>query len=665
MNPFAKSLSLSMLALLGWTAPALAAGAQTPGDGTSWVIETAQYTGEIKEHIARVEGRYTINVLQDGRIEIPLVLQGATVTDIEIERKTGAAHLIPRAGFYGLSVQRKGIYKVRVKFAKLLDQDSQFEGVRLGIPQATCSTLSLLVPRKDVELRPQDELSIEREPNSQPDGVKLLVRLGAATQIDLRWKTKPAAPAKVEPVLYGEVHTLVTLEEQLARLMSVITYRMAQGEAKSLTLTIPSDVNILNVRGAGIEDWRVTDGSDRKILTVSLGFGLKDTTYQLIVEGEEAIRPEVSTYLLPAILLEGVKQERGYLAVVRMGNLEVASGEMEGITRIDVRELPELMQGASGASAIVAFKYHQHPYRVSVSLTRHEDHPVLAAIAEQAELVTVLSRQGEFLTRATYLIKANKKQFLEVKLPQEATLWSCLVGGKSVKPVVGTEGVLLVPLDAMAETTSTVSMELVYFEHRKPLERIGQLRLQGPVLDVPTTIVNWMLYAPREVRFLRVGGNLEHGAAAYAFLEESFGTTMVMAAEVTHSAIASSQLPAASSPYSFAQLQAEEMSEQAQRAALQPDAQRREDGEGAFLSASMGSAIATLAQLRERGILPLKIRLPQAGAAYRFNRLMTTHETLTLDATFVHLRMGVVWATIIGLAMLSLWGLLALRFRRV
>jgi len=337
-----------------------------------------------------------------------------------------------------------------------------------------------------------------------------------------------------------------------------------------------------------------------------------------------------------------------------------------------VRELPELLQGVAGSPVALAFKYHQHPYRVSLALTRHDDHPVLAAVAEQAELATVLSRQGGLLTRATYLIKANKKQFLEVILPEGATLWSCLVSGRSVKPVEGTKKQLLVPLDATTDRVEAVSVELVYFERRPELVRIGQLQLQGPVLDVPTTVANWSVYAPHEITFLHMAGNLERGATDAEFLEDPFtpvrlaglaGNRSVFDAFIgrkdkvgrlradqrdNSGAVAQSSSPANSI--------VEPSMERAAAKRAMPQMEEKED---------YAAAVESLARrYQDTGILPLKIRLPRSGTAHRFNRLMTTQEALTLNLTFVHIPLPQVPLAAFGLVLLPVAGLAVRRLRR-
>ena len=671
MGTMRRGIGIMLVGWLGWAQTASANAASTASLAIPWVIESADYTGDVKDQIARLDAVYTLRVIADQWVEIPLGLQGVTVTAITIEKKAGEAHIIPRNDGYVLATARKGGYTVRVQFSYLLVQDSQFEGLQFGIPQAPFSTLSLVVPRKDIELRPSDQLYTDTQPYAPQHGVRLIARLGASGRVDLRWRTKPAAPVHVEPVLYGEVSTHVTMEEQLARLICLIDYRIAQGEVKQVQVAVPSGMHVLNVRGAGIEDWRVSEGTGHQTLLVMLGFTMKDTTYRLVVEGEEAITEGAAEYQLPEIRLLDVAQERGYVSLSREGSLEMSPGPLDGIHRVDVKDLPETLRTLPGSPAILAFKYHQHPYRLAVGLTRHQDHAVLSAIAEQGELVTVLSRQGELLTRATYLIKANKKQFLEAALPDGATLWSCIVAGQSVKPVEGSGRKLLIPLDAAADHTSAVSVELVYFERRPALVRIGRLALQGPVLDVPTTVSGWALYAPSNVTFLRFSGNLERGAAGFDFLEEPF--VQVASAEPLREPSSMGR------GFDAANSRKEKTSDllniniqdadllRTRRAGLNVP-KKVTDGRALQATASPEGSLAGVEELegrlQEAGILPLKIRLPKSGTVHRFNRLMTSQEPLELKAIFVHAPMPWTAFAGFGLLLLPIGGLALVNVRR-
>ena len=644
-----------------------------------WVIESADYAGTVTEHIARLQATFTVRLMQDGAVQIPLPLAGATITKIECTPHANDTAFVPRGDHYALAVSRKGTYKVKIDFSTRLIQGNQDEGLAFGIPAASFSTLALIVPRKDVELREAEQLYIERHADAKSGGVRLIARLASAERVDIRWLTKPVTPVQIEPMLYGEVHTLVRLEDQLAHIGSVIEYAISQGEVRELTVRLPKTIQVLNVRGAGIEDWHLIDENELRTLHVKLNFALKDATYQLVVEGEQTLLADQPAYQLPEVTLVGVKQERGQVGVASEGSLEVATQAFEGLTRIDTKELAATLQTATTTPIVLAFRYHHHPYQVSLTMTHHKDLPVLNAIAEQGELTTIMSRQGELLTRAAYAIRTNKKQFLGVTLPKGATLWSCLVNGHSVKPVEGPDGQQLVPMATTNASDQAIIVEMVYFERRPELPRIGQVTLHGPLLDVPTTIANWLVYAPNSMQFLRISGNVDRGASFAEFVDEpltpvAYAATSPIPTEgwkvnerVRGASLASRMSASREDPKD---------EDKEDRPALKNFWEKGRDALAAGLGgqAKRRAAVADQRQLdlvtnasvamQESGILPLKIRVPKAGATHHFSRLMTTQEALELNVLFVNLPMSGMLFGSLGLLFISLGVVTRVRIRK-
>lgn len=684
-----------VLSILSWCPVAGATKPMIIPDATGWVIESAEYSGKIADQIARLEGMLTIRVIRDGWVEVPLAWYGVTITNAQLTNRSPHAYLRPRDGTYVFATTHKGTYKIKLEFSTRLIQDSQHEGVSFQIPQASFSTLSLLVPKKDVELRETERLYVERQTDRKSGGVKLTARLAAASHIDVRWATKPSTPVKVDPVLYGEVNTLAVLEEQLAHLTAIIDYRITQGEVRELMVRLPKTFGVLAVRGGGIEEWKSTEVDGHNLLKVTLNFSLKDTTYRLLIEGEEPLSQTQTSYQMPELTLPGVKQERGQLAVATTESLELAPGTTEGLTRIDVKELSQTLRDATVFPILFAFRYHQHPYQATLAVTRYEHLPVLNAIAEQGELITIVSRQGELMTRAAYVIRANKKQFLGVYLPQGATLWSCIVDGRSVKPVDGEKSQLLVPLSSATSTDRPVIVELVYFEQRPALERIGRMTFHGPVLDIPTTIANWMVYSPAQMKWLRMSGNLEEGRASSQFVDDPFGTVVLAAAfggEETFSGIAGSkskmdELVQKRRPHILRDLLTRgkegergddyrQYNAQAGYAFDKSESDSISNGDLSLPSSSAespaqphASRVATLEEkdlkkMQESGILPLKIHLPKAGRLHHFNRLMSTNDALELEVIFVNVPSF--WLPLLGVVvmMVTTGGLAVRRFRK-
>jgi hypothetical protein len=214
--------------------------------------------------------------------------------------------------------------------------------------------------------------------------------------------------------------------------------------------------------------------------------------------------------------------------------------------------------------------------------------------------------------------------------------------------------------------------------------------IKGPVLDVPTTIANWLLYTPREIKFLRTSGNLDQGVMPGAFVDEPFmqlaqfrdenGSPEIVeldrtsngsgklgqAAKRGRELLSPASVPiGAYEPYynpsgSLAEGNAEERTKSAQAQVGEPFFEKGGDRK------DFASVVGGLAgRLQESGILPLKIQLPKAGSVYRFSRLMTTGEALTLRATYAHVRMPWLPMVLAGLVLLPVGGLTFVKFHGI
>jgi hypothetical protein len=194
---------------------------------------------------------------------------------------------------------------------------------------------------------------------------------------------------------------------------------------------------------------------------------------------------------------------------------------------------------------------------------------------------------------------------------------------------------------------------------------------------VPTTVANWFMYAPAQVKFLTVGGNLNRGAAAFEFIEEPFmyaasGSEIreeerwnVRFKEDKSEGLTGMRQAAGRSIRRVAKLASADGSEKqyepyyadASYAVAQSPAPAAME-----LKSEADEISGWMNRLQETGILPLKIQLPKSGTVYRFNRLMTSGEPLSFDARFVHLRAPWIFGAI-GLLGLPASGAALIRFR--
>ena len=324
----------------------------------------------------------------------------------------------------------------------------------------------------------------------------------------------------------------------------------------------------------------------------------------------------------------------GYLVIANGTSLELQNLKAEGLHRIDVRELPSDLVGMSASPAVAAFRYQEAPYRIAVSIHRPEEMAVLVAIAEYGHLATIVSPDGERITRAVYQVRNNKKPWLEVALPDQATLWSVLVSQRAVKPAAGERGRVRIPLAATRGPEETFPVEVVYVEKGSAMNWMGQERFRGPTLDIPVTVTSWSLYLPEEMWGLRFSGNLRQHLKVAGFLPD-------VSAIVTGEPLAQfGGRPTEGVGFAGKRMAEEKVSFQGQKsrsgsyngaplaAALQADSVAAKDEE-------MDDLRKMAVQVQEVGVLPFRIAIPQSGRAHRFSRLLTTGESLKMDVRYM------------------------------
>jgi hypothetical protein len=155
---------------------------------------------------------------------------------------------------------------------------------------------------------------------------------------------------------------------------------------------------------------------------------------------------------------------------------------------------------------------------VAVDVVKHRDVAVKRIMIESARLHTFLNREGKLVTSARYTVKNNRKQYLEVGLPDGATLWGAYVEQQPVKAARREDGAILVPLRMTATDTSgglrPFDLEVVYFQDDHGLSLLGRRTLTAPTLDVDVLEMVWNLDLPRDKRWWPVAGNLELDEAA-------------------------------------------------------------------------------------------------------------------------------------------------------
>lgn len=132
------------------------------------------------------------------------------------------------------------------------------------------------------------------------------------------------------------------------------------------------DVSLIEVNGNDLRDWKTSKADGVQYLDVYLNFGVKGN-YILNLVYERNIGEGSAVAQIPSVTTTGAERENGYFGIAARTNVELAVNKAERVTPIDTKELPSTIWGRSAHPILLAFKYLNHPFDITIEVTKHEE----------------------------------------------------------------------------------------------------------------------------------------------------------------------------------------------------------------------------------------------------------------------------------------------------
>ncbi|MCK4492238.1 MAG: hypothetical protein KAU03_06415 [Candidatus Altiarchaeales archaeon] len=548
-----------------------------------YIISGADYKGVVKEETASISVIYDLEVLRDGWVEIPLLSSDVALENARLDGKK--VSLLAKDGRHELIINISGKHKLEIDFLVKVSSSVDSSNLRFNIPQTSVSKIRAEIPKTDIGV--SIESSFSAETTERNGRTYVSATLTSTDLLSMKWSRKIVVPEpeSLEPKVYAEVFTLLSVGEGIISGDTTIHYSIVQAGTAHFILSLPVDVDVLDVSGNKLKDWRVKESKGRKILDVYLNSEVQGT-YQLSIRYEKTLQGTSAVSEIPEIQVLGVEREKGYLGVEARTNVEITVADVSGANKIDVKELPHQIIGRTQRPILFAYKYPKHHYTIVLDIKKHEEIAVLSATIDSASLITLVVGDGKSITKGTYYVKNNRKQFLELELPPNSRIWSTFVSGSPVKPAKSEEGTILIPLSKStggSESKISFPVEVVYATEIPYMGYFGTSVFMLPKADIQISQLNMVLYLPEEYDFLRFDGNMKkvRGRRRYAF-------------------------PGVPAPTAY---------------------------NGAEPNVMMESQVADMEEFRgavqkaaEKGVLPVQVSVPQEGRVYGFSKLIVTDD---------------------------------------
>ena len=481
-------------------------GARPP---TDFIITSSQYAGALSANGATFTLSLKLDVLRKkGWKRIPILPGDVAITKSTLPK---GVHLDSGRGTYDLLTEAAGPLALTVDFSVAVRASGGTNQVSFRRVTGGSSLVDLTVDRQDVDVQVAAAQSMVAKTVA---GKKHFVAaLAGGVAMSASWqralpKVKPA-PTK----LYAETRTLAAVTEELLVCDEIVNFNILHSGVRELSLTVPPAASVLTVIGANLQDWRVDKGKLQVVLhRETIGNYALRLTYETPAKGAVQI---------PVIQPVGVERERGYVAVIAVASVEVSAAQVAGAAAIDVRRLPAEIVAMTNQPILLAFRYVGETFRLPLAIKRHEEVALLLTIADRAMFTSMQLPDGRRMTKVVYSVRNNRNQFLRLKMPARAEIWSVSVSGRSVAPAKDAKGNVLIPLvrsAAGARELTSFPAEVVYVSTPETAPpAAGKLHVELPtVADAPVMHVMFDYYLPPEGKYKVPGGLFSPGRSGFS-----------------------------------------------------------------------------------------------------------------------------------------------------
>jgi hypothetical protein len=387
---------------------------------------------------ARFEVRFEVFAV-DGWLDVPVLDGGASIKSVTLNN--APAVLRQDGEHYVVGVTRPGIYHLR---AEIFHPAEALRAVSLTLPEAP-THVQIDVPETGIAARLTDGVIVETQ------ALKRRTRVRGETNGSVHLAWSRAAPERQDAAFNVSLSSLFTLDATVIKALGVARVTVKSGAIDRLSLPVPEGVEVVEVTGDSILQWRtVSDGDGARAVTLLLTH-LMDEDFEFEIRTQQAIAAGLDTPV--SVLGLGGPEGRfdGVLGVQAPTGLDVQLVQTDAAQRLESAALPSTVTALTDQPLLFGARFKAAP-RLTIRLTRNAVVPLAETIIDDLEATTMLLEDGAEISKVRLHMRNNARQHLGVKLPHGAVLSHALIEGIPVMPARDGDR-LLVPLQQSTQNT--------------------------------------------------------------------------------------------------------------------------------------------------------------------------------------------------------------------
>lgn len=591
-----------------------------------YLVTKAVYKGKMNRENTDFTATFLVHVLKDDQyLKIPVIPNSTAVEDIKVNGKP--ALIVSESGYSNVVLQGKGEYRIEAEFSVKSTLEKGPYELYININKTPITLFELEIPMPQIEVEIPQANQISTTEKNKITYVSAVIT--ESYNISVKWRKKFEIIEKLPPKVYADLNHLISIEDNALKTTTQINYNILHSEIETVAVSIDDNVSILNIYGAGTGEWQEIIKNDVRQIIIPFTYGKKGNAGVTLVT-EVPLSSEGLETAFTGIKTLNTIRETGSIGIELNTSAEVTVTENKGLERIAVQTLPADILSRSAKPLIEGFKYAKHPFELMMNIKKHKKIGVPMAAAYSANAVTLFTEDGKIVHSIEYKIKNSSKQFLEIKLPADAQVFSVFVNGNPVESSLNDDGKLLIPLirsNSLNSTTDTFPVEVIFANSEEKFSFFGTKKTIIPPIDLFTSQIMWSVYIPHGYKYVYFDSSLEkeeliRGVNIFGGEERVYDEGNEVDGEMEfdsysdkdagRSREAKSQL----SEFRNAPVAAEEQMVQ----------MKKEKSFGRKMDELAMAPSVTQSVSGGTGLMPIRIKIPTTGQVYRFAKTVVNPE---------------------------------------
>jgi hypothetical protein len=360
--------------------PAIAAGSAAGAGARSHAVSAVKVRGKLDDDLAHLAVELDLSLLVPGPAWVPLGLESPIVTSAREGERELELRALDR-GRWEVRLEGTGRHTLVADLQVPVKLNPERKHLDLGIPLAASTYLELEIPARVQDVALGTGEPVGKAPLAGGKGTRLSAHLTPRSRLALEWSDESMSPAQYAPLLAAQVEIAVHADGEAVTTRSSWEIRCVRGTLHDLQIQLDKQEVVQTIQ---LGDQFLIGGIEGNVLKIPLPEPMGPrTTRQLTIETRRPLPAGPRRILaLPSLPLVHAVEQSGAIGVTQSPDLWLSVDSMQGLLRIDPRDLPSKLAARPGTS--LAFRFLDRQFSLDLAV---EDAPPLFRASTRARLV--------------------------------------------------------------------------------------------------------------------------------------------------------------------------------------------------------------------------------------------------------------------------------------